>query len=130
MMKGYFVFKQKTAYEMRISDWSSDVCSSDLAEDRQRGREQDEEGEKRDQREIGEIARVDKAIGIGADDYAADDMIGARAVAKLFAPAFDKPLGAGAQMNALGELRARFGRVRRQDRSEERRVGTRGGSPG
>src|SRR3546814_7923531 len=31
-MCGYFVFffKQKTAYEMRISDWSSDVCSSDL----------------------------------------------------------------------------------------------------
>src|SRR3546814_5180020 len=27
-----FVFKQKTAYEMRISDWSSDVCSSDLEE--------------------------------------------------------------------------------------------------
>src|SRR3546814_4564082 len=26
-----FCFKQKTAYEMRISDWSSDVCSSDLA---------------------------------------------------------------------------------------------------
>src|SRR3546814_6894349 len=26
----FFVFKQKTAYEMRISDWSSDVCSSDL----------------------------------------------------------------------------------------------------
>src|SRR3546814_5546987 len=25
-----FVFKQKTAYELRISDWSSDVCSSDL----------------------------------------------------------------------------------------------------
>src|SRR3546814_5735315 len=28
-----FFFKQKTAYEMRISDWSSDVCSSDLSED-------------------------------------------------------------------------------------------------
>src|SRR3546814_7024733 len=27
----FFVFKQKTAYEMRISDWSSDVCSSDLS---------------------------------------------------------------------------------------------------
>src|SRR3546814_6718884 len=26
----FFFFKQKTAYEMRISDWSSDVCSSDL----------------------------------------------------------------------------------------------------
>src|SRR3546814_7332247 len=31
----FFFFKQKTAYEMRISDWSSDVCSSDL---RQGGR--------------------------------------------------------------------------------------------
>src|SRR3546814_2117497 len=30
---GFFCFfKQKTAYEMRISDWSSDVCSSDLAD--------------------------------------------------------------------------------------------------
>src|SRR3546814_15476441 len=26
----FFIFKKKTAYEMRISDWSSDVCSSDL----------------------------------------------------------------------------------------------------
>src|SRR3546814_6753786 len=30
----FFFFKQKTAYEMRISDWSSDVCSSDLAQQR------------------------------------------------------------------------------------------------
>src|SRR3546814_17018032 len=30
----FFFFKQKTAYEMRISDWSSDVCSSDLDGDR------------------------------------------------------------------------------------------------
>src|SRR3546814_1530183 len=29
-MSFFFFFKQKTAYEMRISDWSSDVCSSDL----------------------------------------------------------------------------------------------------
>src|SRR3546814_5514034 len=28
--RSFFFFKQKTAYEMRISDWSSDVCSSDL----------------------------------------------------------------------------------------------------
>src|SRR3546814_18186843 len=28
----FFFFKQKTAYEMRISDWSSDVCSSDLCQ--------------------------------------------------------------------------------------------------
>src|SRR3546814_4796431 len=32
-----FFFKQKTAYELRISDWSSDVCSSDLQ--RQQGRQ-------------------------------------------------------------------------------------------
>src|SRR3546814_18954854 len=32
-----FFFKQKTAYEMRISDWSSDVCSSDLMDSRLRG---------------------------------------------------------------------------------------------
>src|SRR3546814_19175715 len=31
MLLFFFFFKQKTAYEMRISDWSSDVCSSDLA---------------------------------------------------------------------------------------------------
>src|SRR3546814_8877609 len=30
----FFFFKQKTAYEMRISDWSSDVCSSDLSRQR------------------------------------------------------------------------------------------------
>src|SRR3546814_6127053 len=31
MVNVFFFFKQKTAYEMRISDWSSDVCSSDLS---------------------------------------------------------------------------------------------------
>src|SRR3546814_9569079 len=36
----FFFFKQKTAYEMRISDWSSDVCSSDLG-DRIRGAQVD-----------------------------------------------------------------------------------------
>src|SRR3546814_33000 len=30
LLVSFFLFKQKTAYEMRISDWSSDVCSSDL----------------------------------------------------------------------------------------------------
>src|SRR3546814_3241783 len=34
----FFFFKQKTAYEMRISDWSSDVCSSDLGSLQQRSR--------------------------------------------------------------------------------------------
>src|SRR3546814_16741676 len=34
----FFFFKQKTAYEMRISDWGSDACSSDLGPGRRRGR--------------------------------------------------------------------------------------------
>src|SRR3546814_8982306 len=34
----FFFFKQKTAYEVRISDWSSDVCSSDLGAEPQRSR--------------------------------------------------------------------------------------------
>src|SRR3546814_15242778 len=36
----FFFFKQKTAYEMRISDWSSDVCSSDLLEPAREGQRQ------------------------------------------------------------------------------------------
>src|SRR3546814_11715382 len=35
LLLNMFFFKQKTAYELRISDWSSDVCSSDLAFDQQ-----------------------------------------------------------------------------------------------
>src|SRR3546814_6874104 len=35
VMYVFFFFKQKTAYEMRISEWSSDVCSSDLAAGRE-----------------------------------------------------------------------------------------------
>src|SRR3546814_6693228 len=37
----FFFFKQKTAYEMRISDWSSDVCSSDLLDVIREGRHVD-----------------------------------------------------------------------------------------
>src|SRR3546814_5209423 len=33
LLNNFFLFEQKTAYEMRISDWSSDVCSSDLSAD-------------------------------------------------------------------------------------------------
>src|SRR3546814_4020372 len=40
----FFCFKQKTAYEMRISDWSSDVCSSDLCAGKDAARRADEAG--------------------------------------------------------------------------------------
>src|SRR3546814_7706188 len=44
-MSYFFFFKQKTAYEMRISDWSSDVCSSDLLDLRARVDERGAVGE-------------------------------------------------------------------------------------
>src|SRR3546814_7562823 len=59
-----FFFKQKTAYEMRISDWSSDVCSSDLTKDTVAG-----------------IAELEDVAGDGLDrevfvDVADDDRFG------------------------------------------------------
>src|SRR3546814_9209782 len=89
----FFFFKQKTAYEMRISDWSSDVCSSDLeAEAEQPGdrepalrrglppprhrqhreavgdrREQQHRGVERDQRQLEQLARAGAAGIAGAE---------------------------------------------------------------
>src|SRR3546814_4618217 len=53
----FVLFKQKTAYEMRISDWSSDVCSSDLGI-------VDEDADRKDQREQADaVDRVAHAVG-------------------------------------------------------------------
>src|SRR3546814_1116121 len=56
-----FFFKQKTAYEMRISDWSSDVCSSDLIQIAidQRCRNADQQAKR-------------KAVGAGDPELAGD----------------------------------------------------------
>src|SRR3546814_5267835 len=66
----FFFFKQKTAYEMRISDWSSDVCSSDLehlaAVPQLR---QILPGEREQRRTVGAIERELPAFG-GLDDIA------------------------------------------------------------
>src|SRR3546814_17858195 len=51
----FFFFKKKTAYEMRMSDWSSDVCSSDL-DRRAQGRDGAVAGQDREAREIGAAA--------------------------------------------------------------------------
>src|SRR3546814_2492867 len=61
----FFVCKQKTAYEMRISDWSSDVCSSDLRDGLQHDRAVavalGEEGVRAEAHRLGETER--DAIG-------------------------------------------------------------------
>src|SRR3546814_18543110 len=62
----FFFFKQKTAYEMRISDWSSDVCSSDLGVGKGRAyprREGAEEGDRR-AGPIGEPRRMIRAAAL------------------------------------------------------------------
>src|SRR3546814_6651284 len=66
-----FFFKQKTAYEMRISDWSSDVCSSDLRRAR-RERSAEERGPRPSPREVQAHIRA----GMSAQEVAA--LMGAR----------------------------------------------------
>src|SRR3546814_2023272 len=62
-----FFFKQKTAYEMRISDWSSDVCSSDLNPDTRVGAVA-LEGDR-------EIARNEECPGVHGETVAADEVV-------------------------------------------------------
>src|SRR3546814_3598986 len=95
----FFFFKQKTAYEMRISDWSSDVCSSDLLRKAQlvgianHRNDQPLRGRYRD-RDIGVIA--------------VDDLV-----------AFDRSVDAG---HVTQRQRRRL-HEKAHERSEERRVG-------
>src|SRR3546814_9205933 len=94
----FFFFKHKTAYEMRISDWSSDVCSSDLRQchivrarvarlsRRAAGAGGGSGGRGRVQRYLGEL-RVDAALddqaGRPSQRIAADDILASVGVAAL-----------------------------------------------
>src|SRR3546814_7437055 len=96
----FFFFKQKTAYEMRISDWSSDVCSSDLGVVRQRPAH--------------DLARMH----LGAVDRAAEQLLERqRPVAGVEEQRGEDLAGVAAQ--ALGEVAAGRGRVG-QDRKSTR----------
>src|SRR3546814_1785436 len=75
----FFFFKQKTAYEMRISDWSSDVCSSDLRDrdDRDQRRapglqedqnHQDDQQHRLEQRLVDGVDRLGDELGRVVDD--------------------------------------------------------------
>src|SRR3546814_2279148 len=102
-----FFFKQKTAYEMRISDWSSDVCSSDLNDRGCRARVV---------RDVRELARAQERHGRDGDDAEflarepREDEL--RAVRQAHQQAVSPVDAGGAQ--AVGQ------------RSEERRVGKEG----
>src|SRR3546814_6434258 len=71
----FFFFKQKTAYEIRISDWSSDVCSSDLQYARQPGHQiVDQHGERDDDPKV--VIAVNQPHR-DADQYAERRAVGA-----------------------------------------------------
>src|SRR3546814_4158554 len=91
-----FFFKQKTAYEMRISDWSSDVCSSDLA---RKGR-------------LGDGARPDCGVNRKAFPHGEGER---RALNLDHSPT---PFAL-----SLSKGRSFFRRLKRRTSSEERRVG-------
>src|SRR3546814_1504057 len=64
---GVFFFKQKTAYEMRISDWSSDVCSSDLVRGAAFGGDRAGTGQRTDQQAAaGAFGRRDQRGAVGS----------------------------------------------------------------
>src|SRR3546814_2945530 len=90
----FFFFKQKTAYEMRISDWSSDVCSSDLFD---RDIHADEAGDARQDGaddEAGRRNRAEEQADENGDDDA-DDGDGAILAAQI---------GLGAFLDGSGNL--------------------------
>src|SRR3546814_8975659 len=102
----FFFFKQKTAYEMRISDWSSDVCSSDLAvalDDIEVDRDIDDQRRERGpHRRPGVLAReeagvqyLDDDIGGQPGDERDDDVRHDRAVGGGELPPDEKGRGEG-----------------------------------
>src|SRR3546814_10599780 len=89
----FFFFKQKTAYEMRISDWSSDVCSSDLRQMRE---------------------RMAKTLPSREGSDSSGDNSGTTSSAPPAPPS---------DQRASGEETVHSGKSKERSRSEERRVG-------
>src|SRR3546814_2502746 len=63
----FFFFKQKTAYEMRISDWSSDVCSSDLLAKNLAGGDEPRCDRRHDAQDVGPVALDERFIDLTSD---------------------------------------------------------------
>src|SRR3546814_5615495 len=100
-MSVFFFFKQKTAYELRISDWSSDVCSSDLLAADHRGFEA---VDRRARRIMVEIDRDQRFLGIAEN-------------------ALQRAFGGGLEHRVDFFLGGVAQRGEGEVRSEERRVG-------
>src|SRR3546814_1499291 len=104
----FFFFKQKTAYEMRISDWSSDVCSSDLLAFITMRQQQDE-------------AVGTQPLGFASRDILVDhDLRAIGEIAELRFPQY-QALGIGHGKSVFEAEHTVFGQC--AVRSEERRAG-------
>src|SRR3546814_8863074 len=68
-----FFFKQKTAYEMRISDWSSDVCSSDLSLQAALA-EIEDGGVATDDRGVAAVAKAERGKRCAAGEFAREGL--------------------------------------------------------
>src|SRR3546814_12408354 len=119
----FFFFKQKTAYEMRISDWSSDVCSSDLRTVEFPRLSRDHAGRGAPGRRLPDTGRSD--TGWGRGDRRACDCPRADRI-DLCADRKAHSLVARQQTFCLKSI----GSARFQHTSEEGRVGKGGGRTG
>src|SRR3546814_1061046 len=103
----FFFFKQKTAYEMRISDWSSDVCSSDLGAGAKLVGTFAYELTAADCRRIEELAPDIMLLAGGTDGGNRDVIL--RNAAVLAKSALDCPIIIAGNRNAADEAAARLG---------------------
>src|SRR3546814_18347199 len=120
----FFFFKQKTAYDMRISDWSSDVCSSDLSATTRRSRSTASATSRRS----ASAARASTAAARSSSfDCRVATLVSVAAASVAAAPVVSASVasGCGSRTAASGSgwfpLATRLPRV--TARSEERRVG-------
>src|SRR3546814_14933716 len=130
----FFFFKQKTAYEMRISDWSSDVCSSDLArrepavgaealrliEEEQHRGVMDRRGQ-----QVGKFAhdmRADRLILVISGET--DDALLVGRNREMIGPEMDEAFGEGGlRRDRGGQARARGLAIMEGERSKARGAG-------
>src|SRR5881296_3302877 len=101
-MFGFFFFKQKTAYEMLLCDWSSDVCSSDLVDElgADRTRERQRKGEVEDGEEHQRDREQPQQVGAPDDGEALPDL---RDEAAALARRFDHRMASTEQEDDHGE---------------------------
>src|SRR3546814_6782092 len=117
-----FLFKQKTAYEMRISDWSSDVCSSDLVEasaqlvdagvdgGEELGHILGDSGNQRDRQRVDSLEALRRSLqrrGVDRRVGLADVQAGCRDVRRDRGRGGQRRVGGGGSLASCGDLASR-----------------------